>query len=147
MKVIFLKDVPKTGKKFEVKEISDGYALNFLMPKGLVEKATPEALAKLKNQIEASKTQEKIQEELLQMNFEALKNVEIEIKRPANEEGHLFGGVHAKDISQAILDKTKIEVPEHAIILSQPIKTTGRHEIKIQTGSHKTTVSLDVSKE
>ena len=111
MKIILLKDIPKVGRRFEVKDVSDGYAVNFLIPRALAEKATPQALNELQKKIKAAKTEEKIQEELLQKNFETLKNLQIKISRPGNETGHLFAGIHEGDVSKAIKEQAHISVP------------------------------------
>lgn len=147
MKVILLKDVPKVGRKFEVKEVSDGYANNLLLPRGLVVVATPHALAELKKQIDASLESQKIQEELLHKNFNSLKNTEIKISRPANEEGHLFAGVKDIDIKNAIEDQLGISLTKDFIDLEHPLKTVGEHLVNIQSGNIKGTIKIIIEAE
>ncbi len=142
MKVILLKDVPKVGRKFEVKEVSDGYAANLLFPRGLAEKATSTALVELKKQIDASSASQKIQDELLHKNFSALKNTEIKISRPANEEGHLFAGVKEGDIKNAIEGQLGIVLPKDFINLEHPLKITGEHVVKVQSGDIKGSIKI-----
>ncbi len=147
MKVILLKDVPKVGRKFEVKEVSDGYANNFLFPKGLVVMATPHALAELKKQIDESLVSQKIQEELLHKNFNSLKSTEIKISRPANDEGHLFAGVKEGDIKDAIESQLGIVLPKDFIEVEHPLKTVGEHLIKVQSGDIKGSIKIVIEAE
>lgn len=142
MKVILLKDVPKVGRKFEVKEVSDGYATNLLLPRGLAEKATPQALTELKKQIDESSASEKIQQELLHKNFDSLKKAEIKIQKPANEEGHLFAGVKADELKNAIEAQLGIVLPKNFIELEHPLKTTGEHLVKIQSGEQNASIKI-----
>jgi len=144
MKVIMLKDVPKVGRKFEVKDVSDGYATNLLIPKGLAERATPQALVELKKQIDESSASEKIQQELLHKNFDSLKKAEIKIQKPANEEGHLFAGVKEDEIKKAIENQLGITLPKDFIDLEHPLKTVGEHQVKIQSGEHKASIKIIV---
>ncbi len=144
MKVILLKDVPKVGRIYEIKDVSDGYATNSLLPKGLVIPATPKNLADLQKKIEAAKSTEKIQEELLLKNFSSLKTIEVKIIKPANEEGHLFAGIHEDEISKAVEEQSNFSVPKNLIKLDQPIKTTGEHSVKIQSGEHKSHIKIVV---
>jgi large subunit ribosomal protein L9 len=147
MKVILLKDVPKVGRKFEVKDVSDGYGINFLIPRGLAEKATPQALVALKQQIDSATSAEKIQQELLHKNFDSLKQSEIKIKRPANEEGHLFAGVKAEDIKTAVETQLGVVLPKDFIELEHPLKTTGEHSIKVKSGEHKANIKIIIERE
>ena len=96
MKVIFLQDVKGKGKKGELKEVSDGYARNFLLPQKLAKQATAQAMSELKN-AESSKAF-KIEEEKKRANGEKskLENQSINIKAKAGQNGKLFGSVTAK---------------------------------------------------
>ncbi len=142
MKVILLKDVPKVGRKFEVKDVSDGYATNLLIPRGMAEKATPQALVELKKQIDSASESQKIQDELLHKNFSSLKNTLIQIKRPAGDTGHLFAGVKEGDIKDAIEQQLGIVLPKDFIDLEAPLKTVGEHLVKVQSGDHKANIKI-----
>lgn len=119
MKVIFLKDVKGKGKKGEVKNVSDGYAQNFLFKQGLAIEATPSNLKTL----EAKKNKEKkeAQEELEQSKQlkEKLENLTVELTAKAGEGGRLFGSVTSKQIADVLqkqygvkIDKRKIDLPD-----------------------------------
>ncbi len=132
MKVILLKDIAKIGRKYDIKDVADGYVLNMLLPKGLVRLATKEAVLKIE-QIKANDlTNKKIQEELLLKNLEIIKNLKIELKERANEKGHLFAGVTKEVILSEIIKKTKLNIDLDSIKLEKPIKEIGEHKIRIE---------------
>ncbi len=131
MLVILLKDVEKVGKKFEVKEVKDGYARNFLIPQGLVKQATKEAITWLETQKE---TEEKKAEESLkkiQDVASAIDDQEVVIQVQVGGEDQLFESV----TSQKISDKLKelgFDIKKSQIELSQPIKEIGEFPVKIK---------------
>jgi large subunit ribosomal protein L9 len=131
VKVIFLKDIPQTGKKGETKEVSSGYARNYLIPNGLALEATPGHLKELKMREEtrAKKTDREVKE--AQNTAAKLSGKEVTVKVRAGEEGRLFGSVTPADIAAALssegikVDKKKIEPAEH-------IKSLGRHTAQVR---------------
>ncbi|MEK7459449.1 MAG: 50S ribosomal protein L9, partial [Patescibacteria group bacterium] len=102
MKVIFLKDIPRIGKKYDIKDVNDGYALNFLLPKKLVERATKESVLKLEQHKKEIVIEKEIEENLLIRNLEEIKDKIITIKCKANEKGSLFSSIHKKEILEAM---------------------------------------------
>lgn len=144
MKIILLKDIPKVGKKYETKEISDGYALNMLIPKGLAVNATSEIIKKIsieKSKIEGEK---KINHELLLKNLETLEGKTVTISEKANDKGHLFASVHIPEILKAIKNELRIDIPSESIILDKPIKEIGVHEIMVKTDIKSIKFNLDI---
>src|SRR3989344_7519593 len=127
MKIILLHDVQKVGKKYDIKNVSDGHALNLLIPKGLAEVATPIALKKVEKLKMEDTAHKKIQEDLLLMNLKAIEGVTLEIKEKANEKGHLFAGVHKAEIIAHMRDDKHINLLEDFIVLEKPIKEVGEH--------------------
>ena len=124
MKVIFLQDVKGQGKKGEVKEVSEGYARNFLCPRGLVKEATDgnvKGVAQQKLSEQRKKDQEVVEAQLLAKTLEDLSLV---IKAKSGEAGRLFGAITNKQISEA-LSNVKIEVDKKKIVLDQPIRNIG----------------------
>ena len=128
MKVLFLKDVKGSGKKGEIKEVSDGYANNFLLRQGLAKKVDNTALNENRTQKEAN-DYHKEQERLAAMEVKKQidgKNIVLKIK--CGENGKTFGSITAKEIAEALknhginLDKKKIEVKD-------AIKLIGSYEI------------------
>ncbi|MEK7567940.1 MAG: 50S ribosomal protein L9 [Patescibacteria group bacterium] len=147
MKVILLKDIPKLGRKYDVKEVSSGHAINFLIPQKLVETATPEAIVRVKEKQAEHLTHLKVQEELLNSNFETLKEKTIIIKGKVNEEGHLYAKIHAKEIMEALKTETRLELPEGSIILDEPIKEIGEYLIKIKINRKEGEFKLTIERE
>lgn len=131
MKVIFVQDVEKLGKKFDVKEVADGYARNFLLPKGLVKPATEEALKQLKAEKEAAA--KKAEEELKATEeiVERLDNQEIEIVAKIDENGKLYGSLTALKIARVLKDKG-FDVSKNQIKLKETIKEVGEYDIIVE---------------
>ena len=126
MKVIFNTDVRGQGKKGEMKEVSDGYARNFLLPRKLAREATAEAL----NAVERSRSAEKHREAVRIADAEekarALKGKVIQITARGGEGGKLYGTVTNEQIAQALKAQHGVEVDKRRIELEEPIKTAGQ---------------------
>lgn len=138
MKVILLKDVQKIGKKNEVKNVSDGYALNFLIPKRMAERATTNKIEQLELKRQQSDEDIVVQNDLLIKEAETLNGKTIEIKAKANEKGHLFEGIHKDVIVKALGGK----FTEDQIVLENPIKETGEHTIPLTVGDYSFVLSV-----
>ncbi len=146
MQVILLKDVAKVGRKNEVKNVADGYGRNFLVGRGLAVVATPEALAKLKIQLSQNKSQIEIQNALLAKSLETLKEMKIEVKAKADNNGHLFAGLHQDAIVAAVKKEANIDLEPSWLIMDKPIKITGEHVINIKAGDLSGPLQLSVVK-
>ncbi len=146
MKVIFLKDVPRVGKKYDIKEINDGYAMNFLFPQKLAEIATPSAIANLEKRQKNIEIEREVQEDLLNRSLEEIKNKVVHIKGRTDDKGHLFSGIRARDIVDAMRAEHRAEIEEGAIKLEKPIKEAGEFEIKIEIRGKKSSFKLVVEK-
>lgn len=146
MKVIFLKDVPRVGRKYDIKNIADGYAMNFLLPKKLVELATPKAVADLENRKKNIAIEKEIQTDLLIKNLEEIKGKTLHIKAKADDKGHLFKGIHSKEIVDAMKTEHRADINEEFIILEKPIKETGEYEIQIEIMGKKSSFKLVIEK-
>ena len=132
MKVILKSDIKGVGKKNEVINASDGYARNFLFPKGLAVEANNENMSKLKakqNSVKFQKQQEK--EEALKIK-DKLEKISLSIKVKAGENGKIFGGVSSKEIAQELEKEYKIVVDKKKIDLKETIKTLGTRTIEIK---------------
>lgn len=147
MKVIFLKDVPKIGRKNDIKEVNDGYATNFLLPRKLAEIATPKAIKELEIKNNQVKVERAVQDELLTKNLEEIKDKVVTIVSKAGEKGSLFSSIHKKDIAENMYKQHHIQIDEEFIDLEKPIKTTGEFEIKLaikgKTSSFKLIINHD----
>jgi len=131
MKVIFLQDVSRVGKKYDTKEVNDGYAMNFLLPRKLAVTATPKAVAELEIRKKEIVLKREVQENLLLKNLEAIKGKVVTIKGKANDKGHLFSAIHKKEIIEEMKKQLNAEISEEFIILEKPIKEIGECEIPI----------------
>jgi len=131
MKVIFLQDVSRVGKKYDTKEVNDGYAMNFLLPRKLAVTATPKAVAELEIRKKEIVLKREVQENLLLKNLEEIKGKVVTIKGKANDKGHLFSAIHKKEIIEEMKKQLNAEISEEFIILEKPIKEIGECEIPI----------------
>lgn len=131
MKVILLKDIKNLGKAWEIKDVSDGYARNFLLPHKLAEIATSELIKKSGDQkIAAAK---KAEEDLLEAEkfAEILDGAVVKIRAKANEEGKLFGSITPEMISGALAAENFDTKKNGNITIANPIRETGEHKITI----------------
>lgn len=145
MKVILLRDVPKIGKKSEVKEIGDGYARNLLIPRGLAKPATEGII---KDATARAATGKAIREkELLNLAtaFKKLGELEIKFIAKANERGHLFAGIGCEEIVEKInaagfkrIDLKDIELPE-------TLKQTGEYFVGVNHGEFSAKVKIIIN--
>ncbi len=147
MKVILLKDVPKIGKKYDIKEVNDGYASNFLIPKKLAEIATDKQVSKIKLLKETARMQQEIHSALLEKNLEDIKDKIVTIKAKANSKGNLFMAVHEKDIVAQLKKMYQIELLPEYIKLPTPIKDLGSHEIVVAIEGHTTKLNVVIESE
>ena len=130
MKVILSQDIAGVGRKGEVKNVSDGYAGNFLLPKKLAQVATPAAIAsaeKLKNQTEQDR---EVQKDILEKNIKGLRDLKVQKKAKANEKGHLFSIIHPDEISKILKEEHHLDIPSKFIEIEKPVKELGEHIIK-----------------
>jgi len=136
MKVILLTDVPKVGKRYDVKEFKDGYAINVLISKGLAEQATPHALAKLEHKKGELIKKRKEETEAFAKLIASIDNTAVTIKVKANEKGHLFKAVSPRDVVDAIKATSGVDVEESAVVMDH-IKELGNHSVVIKKGDMK----------
>ncbi len=146
MKVIFLKDVPRVGKRHEIKEVNDGYATNFLLPRGLAEMATPKAISALEKMKKEIILERVMGEEALLKNLNEIKDKVVKISGKANEKGSLFSAIHKKEIIEALQSQYKAEINEDFIILEKPIKEIGEFEIPVEIKKHKASFKVLITK-
>ena len=132
MKIILLKDIPKLGKKYEVKTASDGHAVNFLIPRGLAISATPENLRRFETEKAKYDGEKKVHEALLADNLKALEDTVLTISGKANEKGHLFAGLHQAEIAAELAKQTRIQLDPSFIQLDHPIKEIGEYMVEVK---------------
>ena len=132
MKVVFLADVKGQGKKDQIKEVSDGYARNFLLPKKLAVPADAKMMNEIKNK-EASK-QHKIDTEKAEAKAlaEKLQKITVKITAQAGGDGRLYGSVTSKDIADALGKQFGITIDKRKMSLDDPIKAFGLYSINVK---------------
>jgi large subunit ribosomal protein L9 len=132
MKVIFLRDVPGIGQTGQIKEVADGYARNYLLPKGLAKPATEGSLRQA--QEEKNLTERRYQRELAeaQAMAERLNNVTLRFRAKVGEQDILFGTITSADIADEIQAKVGVEVDRRKIEVGEPIRRPGIYSIPIR---------------
>lgn len=132
MKVILKSDVKGQGKKDQIIEVSDGYARNYLLPRGLAVPADKKALTDIKNR-EASK-QHRLNTERAEAAavVEKISGLLVKIKMSAGADGRLYGSVTSKDISEALQNDFGIEIDRRKIIVPEPIKAYGNYSLEVK---------------
>lgn len=144
MKIILLKDIPKVGKRYETKNISDGYAINMLIPKGLAVAATADVAKRIELEKARDEGEKKIHQELLLKNLSELNGVTVAITEKANDKGHLFAAVHKPEVVAAIQAQTRLQIDPQYIILDKPIKELGVHEIEVKANNKSIKFNLEI---
>jgi large subunit ribosomal protein L9 len=131
MKVIFLKEVKGKGKLGEVKEVSEGYARNYLFPNKLAVEANKGNLKQLeaKKQGEQKQAEKEIEEAVALKG--KLENLEVKLEAKAGEGGRLFGSITSKQIVEA-LKKNKINIDKRKLELNDPIRTLGYTNVPVK---------------
>lgn len=132
MKVVFLQDVEGSGRVGEIKNVADGYARNFLFPKGLAAPATADAIKKAEARAIVEARKQAVLDERAQELAARLEGASLSITVKAGRRGRLFGSVTSIDIAEAVSDLLKEEVDRHQVVLAEPIKEVGSYEIPIQ---------------
>lgn len=132
MKVLLLTDVKGQGKKDEIKNVSDGYARNYLFPRKLAVEVTPAVLADL----EARRAEKRRLEAEERANAEAmaktLEAVLVKLTLNGTADGKIYGSVTAKDICEALSAQHNIEIDKYRVILTDPIKSFGQFAVKVK---------------
>ncbi len=130
MKVLLIKDVRGVGQRHTVKEISDGYALNFLIPQGLAVQATPDKVAEFQKKQQLADASADLQKQKRKSELQHLDGKRIVMQVKANKEGHLFKGIRAEDIAAHVVDVTSGFFDASMILdLAGPIKEVGEFVI------------------
>ncbi|MBU6370519.1 MAG: 50S ribosomal protein L9 [Patescibacteria group bacterium] len=148
MKVILLKDAKKIGRKYEIKDVAEGYATNMLIPQGYAVPATA-SYVKL---VEAKKQQDALMREEFKKAFEygigKLPGGKLKISGKANDKGHLFAAISKADIIENFRKETGVMLSDEHFELEKPIKEAGEHviEVKIGDAPYKLAVLVETGK-
>ena len=133
MKVIFNVDVKGQGKKGEIKNVSDGYARNFLLPKKLAVPATADNINTFKLQEKARREREAAEREEALALSRKLRESSVRVSARAGSGGKLFGAVTSKEISAAIKEQLGYDIPKTKLVCDS-IKAFGEYEVKCKLG-------------
>lgn len=142
MKVFLLKDVKGVGRKFEVKNVSDGFALNNLIPKKFAEPVTESNIAKIeklkqKMYADNASTQKEQQEVITKISGQTIETV-----GKVNDKGHLFAAISVKDIVDLINHQFRVIVKEGQVSTDKPVKEIGEHKVLVMIGDKSATLTL-----
>ena len=132
MKVILRSDVPNVGRKGDVLDVSDGFARNYLVPKGFALKATDGALAQAEGMRRGRAIKEQRDRDDAEEVARRLTPVVVRIPARAGAEGRLFGSVTAADVADAVQIQTGVTIDRRRLSLDEPIKSLGTHEIALR---------------
>ena len=134
MKVIFQQDVRGQGKKGEMKEVSEGYARNYLIPRNLAVEVNKDNLNALALKEKARKAQEARERAATEENAARLKDVMVTIRARAGANGKLFGSITSQEIVDALKEQHGIELEKNRLVQGDPIKAFGNYEVKCKFG-------------
>ena len=132
MKVILLKDVKGTGKKGEMKEVSDGYARNFLLPKKMAVVADNTAVKELNEKNKAAENKAQKEYEAAVELGKKMEEMNIVIYSKAGDGGRLFGSITSKDIAEQLKKQHDIVVDKRKVLLNEPIRVLGSTNVEIK---------------
>jgi len=145
MKVILLKDIPKIGRKYEIKNVADGYARNLLVPQGIVIIANPGAQKRIEQlKAQSEKESQKKETELIE-TLRKLGGQIIQISTNTNEQGNLFAKITKEKLGN-ILRENGYDISIEYIVLDTPIKEIGEYEIKIKAQNRESGFKFVVGK-
>ena len=131
MQVILMQDVKGKGKKGDVIKVPDGYARNFLFPKGIAIEANASNLNDLKGKRESVEFQTEQSKQRAEEIAEKFKTIEVVIETKAGDNGKLFGSITSKDVADALTAQHHIKLDRKKFVMDS-IKTLGTHNVKVK---------------
>jgi len=145
MKVILTQDIKGKGKKDQLIEVSDGYARNFLLPKGLAKEATNTNINIMNGKNESEAYRQKVALEEAEATKAKMEAVEVVLTAKAGDNGKLFGSITSKDVAEALTMQHHIKLDKKKFVLPDGIKTLGTQTVDVKihqgvTGKLKVTV-------
>jgi large subunit ribosomal protein L9 len=146
MKVILLVDVPKVGRRNEIKEIKNGYAQNVLIAKGLAIMATPKSLADLEIKQKEMLNKKQKEDAIFELMVKDINNKKIILKSKANDKGVLFKAINQHDVAKAIKEQTGFEIDDKSIE-DIHVKEIGIYKVKIKRAGESGICQIEVIKE
>lgn len=132
MKLILISDVSELGKKGDVVDVSDGYARNFLLPRNKAIKATEGAIRTAEDLRRARDESERVAREQAERVATQLVGTRVVLAAQTGDEGKLYGSIGVADVVEGILRFTGVEIDRKAIVLTNPIRAIGLHEVQVK---------------
>ena len=132
MQVILNQDVKGTGKKGQMVKVSDGYARNYLLPKGRAKEATKSNINVMKGKAESLEYKIKTEKEEAQAIVEKMKEITVKLSAKAGANGKLFGSITSKDVSEALTMQYHIKLDKKKFVMPDGIKTLGTTEVEVK---------------
>ncbi len=132
MKVILLQDVDGLGKVGELKDVANGYARNYLLPKNLAAGATPQLMANYQQRIAAEQRKIEKQNEQNQQLAERLGSISLTFKARAGSQGRLYGSITSQDIAAGLRESEGIQIDRRTIELHDPIRSLGTYHVPVK---------------
>lgn len=146
MKVILLKDMAKLGKRGEVKDVAESYAINVLIRKGDALQATPAELSKWKQKKESKEYKKELETNLFLQIGDKLKQKPLLINnKKADAKGQLFAQIRQEDIAASIFDTTNISIDHKQVVIPTPIKSIGSHVVYLKQGDKNVTINVNIA--
>lgn len=134
MKIILLQDVEGLGKAGDLKDVANGYARNFLLPRRLAAGATPALIANQQQRIAAEQRRLEKQVELNRQQAERLSQISLTFKARVGRQGRLYGSITSQDIAAGLRESEGITIDRRMIDLPNPIRTVGTFEVPVKIG-------------
>jgi large subunit ribosomal protein L9 len=135
MKVVLLEDLPGRGKAGEIKEVSNGYARNFLLPRGLALLATPAVIKQVESRLEQEKLEESIDRDKLVELAQQIEGKEIHFQARMGAGERLFGSITAADVAEKLSQAIGSVIDKKKIDIEQSLRKTGRHQVAVKLAS------------
>ncbi|HET8910349.1 MAG TPA: 50S ribosomal protein L9 [Ktedonobacteraceae bacterium] len=132
MKVILLKEVQGLGKAGDLKEVANGYARNFLLPRNMAAPATPAMMANRQQRIASEQRKLEKQQETNRQLAERLNQVALTFKARVGEQGRLYGSITSQDVAAGLRDAENITFDRRLIELPDPIRSLGTYEVPVR---------------
>lgn len=132
MKVILLKDVPGQGKRGDVINVAEGYARNYLFPRGLAGEASQGRLKEMADRRQAAAAKNQKIEQAARELASRLNNLTVVVKTKTGEAGRLFGSVNNKDVADALASQHKITLDKKKLVVKEPIKQLGKYPVTVK---------------
>jgi large subunit ribosomal protein L9 len=132
VRVILKAEVPGLGRTGDIKDVADGYARNFLLPKGLAIEATGGELKRLGQERQSEKSKKDRAHQDAEELAKRLGEVTLVFKLKAGEHGKTFGSVTAKEVAEALKKEAKAEIDKTKIVLHEPLRSLGVHKVEVR---------------